>query len=75
MSCSVTDGHKEIYELLLSKREMVDEYFSLLISEDGVVETLPLVLKGFMPNLDRLPHFLLCLGTQVGTYVFEKCDG
>lgn len=44
---------------------MLDEYFSLLITEDGKVETLPMLLKGYTPNLDRLPHFLLCLGTQV----------
>jgi len=44
---------------------MLDEYFSLSISEEGRMETLPMLLKGYTPNLDRLPHFLLCLGTQV----------
>lgn len=44
---------------------MLDEYFSLHITENGKVETLPMLLKGYTPNLDRLPHFLLCLGTQV----------
>ncbi|KAK8854901.1 hypothetical protein IAR55_003640 [Kwoniella newhampshirensis] len=54
-----------IAALLVDKREMMDEYFSLSISHDGQVETLPMILKGYTPNLDRLPHFLLCLGTQV----------
>lgn len=49
---------------------MLDEYFSLLITEDGKVETLPMLLKGYTPNLDRLPHFLLCLGTQVSLPLF-----
>nr|ODN86354.1 DNA mismatch repair protein MLH1 [Cryptococcus depauperatus CBS 7841] len=51
--------------LLMDKNEMLDEYFSLSITENGKVETLPMVLKGYTPNLDRLPHFLLCLGTRV----------
>ncbi|WWD18950.1 hypothetical protein CI109_103406 [Kwoniella shandongensis] len=55
----------DISSLLVDKREMLDEYFSLSISADGQVETLPMILKGYTPNLDRLPHFLLCLGTQV----------
>jgi DNA mismatch repair protein MLH1 len=60
-----TKVHAGVLDLLMDKREMVDEYFSLRITEDGLVETLPLVLKGYMPNLDRLPHFLLCLATEV----------
>ena len=50
----------------MDKREMVDEYFSMSINGDGMVETIPLLLKGYTPNLDHLPHFLLCLGTEVG---------
>jgi DNA mismatch repair protein MLH1 len=60
-----TKVHAGVLDLLMDKREMVDEYFSLRITEDGLVETLPLILKGYMPNLDRLPHFLLCLATEV----------
>ncbi|ORX38673.1 hypothetical protein BD324DRAFT_621908 [Kockovaella imperatae] len=51
--------------LLLRKRDMLDEYFSLTISDNGLVEALPMLLKSYTPNLDRLPHFLLCLGTRV----------
>ena len=56
-----------ICNLLLDKRHMLDEYFSLTFSSDGLVETLPMLLKGYTPNLDRLPHFLLCVGTRVRT--------
>jgi DNA mismatch repair protein MLH1 len=49
----------------MENREMLDEYFSLLITEDGIVVSLPMLLKGYTPNLDRLPHFLLCLGARV----------
>lgn len=44
---------------------MMDEYFSLRLTPEGKVESLPMVLRGYTPNLDRLPHFLLCLGTRV----------
>lgn len=50
---------------------MIDEYFSLGISAAGEVESLPLLLRGYTPNLDRLPHFLLCLATRV-TWDSEK---
>jgi DNA mismatch repair protein MLH1 len=43
---------------------MVDEYFSLSLA-NGEVTSLPLLLKGYTPNLDRLPHLLLCLATRV----------
>ncbi|ORY35398.1 putative DNA binding protein [Naematelia encephala] len=60
----VEDVVRRISNMLLEKREMMDEYFSLRISESGEVESLPMILKGYTPNLDRLPHLLLCLGTQ-----------
>lgn len=44
---------------------MIDEYFSLKLSAFGSVESLPMILRNYTPDLDRLPHFLLCLGTQV----------
>jgi hypothetical protein len=62
---SLAADDQEIHDLLIDKRDMLDEYFSLSLSEEGAVETLPMLLKGYTPNLDRLPHFLLCLGTQV----------
>ncbi|GMK58343.1 hypothetical protein CspeluHIS016_0503750 [Cutaneotrichosporon spelunceum] len=50
--------------LLLAKADMLDEYFSLSM-QAGAVTTLPLLLRGYTPNLDRLPHLLLCLATRV----------
>ncbi|KAL1409065.1 DNA mismatch repair protein Mlh1 [Vanrija albida] len=56
---------KRATSLLVSKRDMIDEYFSLSITSTGTLDALPLLLKGYTPNLDRLPHFLLCLATRV----------
>ena len=41
------------------------EYFSLSISEDGQLSSVPLLLKGYMPSLAKLPNFLLRLGPHV----------
>lgn len=52
---------------------MLDEYFSLSLSSTGHLESLPLLLKGYTPELDNLPHFLLCLGTRVDWSVEKTC--
>ena len=44
---------------------MLAEYFSLSISESGLVLSLPVLLRDFIPNLDFLPMFLMRLGPQV----------
>lgn len=44
---------------------MLSEYFSMTISESGMLESLPLLLKEYVPDLDRLPQFLMRLGPQV----------
>ncbi|KAI8986896.1 DNA mismatch repair protein MutL [Trametes punicea] len=54
-----------IVDILTARREMLQEYFSLGISEDGRVETLPMLLPDYTPNLDKLPLFLMRLGPQV----------
>ena len=44
---------------------MLDDYFSLEISGDGRILTLPLLLDKFVPCLDGLPAFILR---------FENCE-
>ncbi|WVF72656.1 hypothetical protein IAT40_007474 [Kwoniella sp. CBS 6097] len=69
----VDDVVEDIATLLNDKKDMIDEYFSLTIGSDGHVESLPMLLKGYTPNLDRLPHFLLYLGTQVNWESEKEC--
>lgn len=52
---------------------MLDEYFSLTLTDEGHIESLPLLLKGYTPDLDRLPYFLLCLGTRVDWNAEKQC--
>ncbi|KAH9852552.1 DNA binding protein [Lenzites betulinus] len=54
-----------IVNILIERRDMLQEYFALGISADRRVETLPLLLRGYTPNLDKLPLFLMRLGPQV----------
>ncbi len=51
---------------------MLAEYFSLEISPDGFVASLPLLLRDYTPNLDKVPSFLMRLGPQVRT-TFSVC--
>lgn len=62
-----------ITSTLIARREMLQEYFSLGISENGAVEYLPLLLRGYTPNLDKLPSFLMRLGPQVDWTSEKEC--
>jgi DNA mismatch repair protein Mlh1 C-terminus len=44
---------------------MLDEYFALKIDEGGLVREIPLLLRDYKPNLDKLPLLLMRLGPQV----------
>ncbi|KAI9063549.1 DNA mismatch repair protein MutL [Trametes sanguinea] len=67
---AVTD---RIVNILTERREMLQEYFSLGITEDGRVETLPMLLRDYTPNLDKLPLFLMRLGPQVNWSEEKAC--
>jgi DNA mismatch repair protein MLH1 len=50
---------------LISRRALLVEYFSLEISEEGELCSLPLLMKGYTPSMVKLPQFLLRLGPYV----------
>lgn len=54
-----------VVEQLISRRDMLTEYFALEISEEGELLSLPLLVKGYMPSMAKLPNFLLRLGPHV----------
>ncbi|KAJ9222219.1 hypothetical protein DTO169C6_5348 [Paecilomyces variotii] len=58
---------------LIDRRDMLNEYFSLEISEDGHLISIPLLLKGYVPSLAKLPRFLLRLGPYVNWTAEEAC--
>ena len=64
---------EKVYTQLMSRKEMLKEYFSLQISDAGELETIPLMLKGYMPSLAKLPTFLLRLGPFVDWTDEQAC--
>ena len=46
---------------------MLREYFSLGMTIEGMVDSLPLLIPDFTPNLDKLPLFFMRLGPQVSS--------
>ncbi|OCL05827.1 DNA mismatch repair protein MutL [Glonium stellatum] len=58
---------------LVSSRDMLAEYFSLEISEEGDLLRIPLLMKGYMPSLAKLPQFLLRLGPRVDWMDEKDC--
>jgi DNA mismatch repair protein MLH1 len=44
---------------------MLDEYFSIGINDDGQLTSIPMLMRDYTPNLDKLPLFLMRLGPQV----------
>jgi DNA mismatch repair protein MLH1 len=54
-----------VVEQLVSRRDMLAEYFALEISEEGELLSIPLLVKGYMPSMAKLPNFVLRLGPHV----------
>ena len=61
----------KVEKQLISRREMLREYFSLDISPKGDLMSIPLLMKGYTPSLAKLPRFLLRLGPYVD-WINEK---
>jgi DNA mismatch repair protein MLH1 len=47
---------------------MLRDYFSIEIDDDGNLVSIPLLLKGYVPCLGKIPAFLLRLGPNVSSY-------
>ncbi|NWT02638.1 MLH1 protein, partial [Mionectes macconnelli] len=72
------DGPKEglaeyIVEFLKQKIEMLKDYFSLEIDEEGNLIGLPLLIDNYVPPLEGLPMFILRLATEVNWDEEKEC--
>ncbi|XP_025740280.1 DNA mismatch repair protein Mlh1 isoform X1 [Callorhinus ursinus] len=72
------DGPKEglaeyIVEFLRKKAEMLADYFSLEIDEEGNLTGLPLLIDSYVPPLEGLPIFILRLATEVNWDEEKEC--
>ncbi|KIW97822.1 uncharacterized protein Z519_01406 [Cladophialophora bantiana CBS 173.52] len=63
----------KVYGQLMKTKAMLAEYFSLNISDDGHLQSIPLLLKGYIPCMAKLPTFLLRLGPFVNWKEEEGC--
>jgi DNA mismatch repair protein MLH1 len=62
----------QITSLLEEKRFMLAEYFCILVS-DGYVTGLPVLVNGYVPNMNRIGLFLLGLGNHVDWTSEKEC--
>ncbi|XP_068184317.1 DNA mismatch repair protein Mlh1 isoform X2 [Antennarius striatus] len=72
------DGPKEglaqyIVDFLKKKAEMLDDYFSMEIDQDGNLTGLPLLLDKYTPVMEGLPLFILRLATEVNWDDEREC--
>ncbi|XP_058238512.1 DNA mismatch repair protein Mlh1 isoform X2 [Hemibagrus wyckioides] len=72
------DGPKEglaqyIVDFLKKKAEMLDDYFSMKIDEEGNLTGLPLLLDNYCPAMEGLPLFILRLATEVNWDSEKDC--
>ncbi|XP_062851880.1 DNA mismatch repair protein Mlh1 [Trichomycterus rosablanca] len=72
------DGPKEglaqyIVDFLKKKSEMLEDYFSVDIDEDGNLTGLPLLLDNYTPAMEGLPLFILRLATEVNWDNEKEC--
>jgi DNA mismatch repair protein MLH1 len=58
---------------LTKRRDMLLEYFTMSISEDGQLESIPILMKGYTPSLAKLPRFLMRLGPCVNWKDEKEC--
>ncbi|XP_066546561.1 DNA mismatch repair protein Mlh1 [Amia ocellicauda] len=72
------DGPREglaeyIVDFLKKKAEMLEDYFSMEIDQDGNLTGLPLLLDNYIPALEGLPMFVLRLATEVNWDNEKEC--
>ncbi|KAI9263311.1 putative DNA mismatch repair protein MlH1 [Phascolomyces articulosus] len=62
-----------ITDMIVSRADMLEDHFSMVVSNEGSLLALPMLLKGYVPTMDKLPLFLLRLGTEVDWENEEGC--
>ncbi|KAJ3269445.1 DNA mismatch repair protein [Terramyces sp. JEL0728] len=53
-----TEENLQAANLLIEKAEMLHEYFSIVISESGMLLAIPVLITGYIPDLHKLPEFI-----------------
>ena len=64
---------KHLTRILTQNAEMLNDYFQIGITADGKLTKLPLVLKGYVPPVDKLPLFVTRLALEVDYSEEQVC--
>lgn len=62
-----------VRDLLISKASLLNEYFAIEITPEGELCSVPILIKGYMPSMSKLPQFLLRLGPHVNWEEEKAC--
>ncbi|KAJ2776401.1 DNA mismatch repair protein [Coemansia javaensis] len=55
----------EVLRRFSDNREMLSEYYHITVSDAGAIETLPMVVRDYSPDYDKLPMFLYTAASRV----------
>ncbi|KAI8599809.1 DNA mismatch repair protein Mlh1 [Dissophora ornata] len=58
---------------LVSRKEMLREYFSVCVTDNGDLTAIPMMIRGYIPNLEKLPDFLWRLGSEIDWTSEKTC--
>lgn len=72
------DGDKKelaerVTEILTEKGDMLNEYVSVEIDENGLIKSIPLLLEKHVPEMSALPLYVLRLASEVDWEEEKKC--
>ncbi|XP_050421498.1 DNA mismatch repair protein Mlh1 [Adelges cooleyi] len=67
------DLARDATEIIMSRALMLNDYFSIEIDDDENILSLPLLLEGYLPDLDGLPLYLLRLASEVDWSNEKEC--
>ncbi|CAG2120703.1 unnamed protein product, partial [Medioppia subpectinata] len=70
---SQTLSATEVETILMSKSEMLSDYFSIDISSEKELISLPIILDGFVPNYAFLPQLVYSLAKDVNWNQEKEC--
>lgn len=64
---------RQVEIVLMENRDLLREYFSITINDRGELETLPVIVRSYVPLMSHLPLFLIRLACEVDFEVEKEC--
>ena len=64
---------RKVADAIVEMRFMLEEYFSIIVDENGALTGLPNMIPGYLPNPEKLAVFILDLGGSVDYSSEKEC--